>query len=1205
MHLRPPLPLLLAALSTLPLWVGCERREASTKTPLKAASPTPLVPAIPREISYDRDVRPILSDKCFHCHGTDSAKREANLRLDTPEGARAALKNDPKAHAIVPGHPEASHVWIRVNEKTGSDDLMPPAKSNKAPLNAEELATLKAWIEQGAPYENHWSFVAPEKPAPPEVKNAAWCRNEVDYFILAKLEKAGLAPSPETDKAALLRRVSLDLTGLPATPEETDAFLADTSADAYEKQVDRLLASKRFGERMAAYWCDAARYADTVGMHADEYHDYYHWRDWVISAHNANLPFDTFLTWCLAGDLVENPTPESQVASSFNRLNPVSTEGGAIDAELRVEYAADRVDVVGTSLLGLSLKCARCHDHKFDPISQEDFYSLFAYFNSIEESGLWGGGTRNTPIFGTSVLLPSPELAAQITEAGDKAAQLRGQLDKLREGSDPLPVLEKELQADIRFAKTQVVKTESSGGATLKVLADGSVLASGANPDRTVDTHTLRTEAQNLRIIRLEALADPSLPGKSVGRAPNGNAVLSHIEAEAVSIKDPSQKQTIHLLHAAADFAQEDGDYGVQNALRTGPDCWALGGHTQKQARVAYFLAEKPFGFPGGTEVRVKLHQESVHTQHAIGRARLSLAEAGPKAAAAVAAEWLYAGPFPAASYAEAFARTFGPEQDFEPAAVLEGGVLWQPRPDFTDESPHVLPANGNAGHYLLRRIELAAPAKAVLHVGSDDGLKVFLDGKQVFAHEAQRSVADGEDKIALDIPAGSHELMLKIANGGGEAGFSFRVEGLELSFPGAALALSPKRTPAQEARLKTLFVAADSPEAKVVRKDLEKAEVELKRLEAMQPRALVTKELATPTPTFVLSRGEYDKPDKTRPVTRRPLRIGGLSAEGLPANRLGLAQWMVSPANPLTARVMVNRYWQLVFVNGLCKTSEDFGLQGEYPPNLPLLDFLAVQFREDGWDVKKTLRRMVTSATYRQSSVIRTEAKAADPDNRLLAYFPRQRLGAEGVRDQALFVSGLLVEKIGGKAVKTYQPGGLWEVMALRGAPDNVTNYRQEHGEALYRRSLYTFWKRGCTPAQMVIFDGQDRGSCCVRRPTTNTPLQALMLWNDPQFLEAARLLATRTLGEATDTDARLALAFRRCTGRVAKESELAPLRTLLSESLARYQAAPKDAADLLASTGEYPLPKEGPAADPATLAAWTHVGCALFSLDETLVRD
>ena len=329
-----------------------------------------------------------------------------------------------------------------------------------------------------------------------------------------------------------------------------------------------------------------------------------------------------------------------------------------------------------------------------------------------------------------------------------------------------------------------------------------------------------------------------------------------------------------------------------------------------------------------------------------------------------MAAEWLYAGPFPAASYAEAFARTFGPEQDFEPAAVLEGGVLWQPRPDFTDESPHVLPANGNAGHYLLRRIELAAPAKAVLHVGSDDGLKVFLDGKQVFAHEAQRSVADGEDKIALDIPAGSHELMLKIANGGGEAGFSFRVEGLELSFPGAALALSPKRTPAQEARLKTLFVAADSPEAKVVRKDLEKAEVELKRLEAMQPRALVTKELATPTPTFVLSRGEYDKPDKTRPVTRRPLRIGGLSAEGLPANRLGLAQWMVSPANPLTARVMVNRYWQLVFVNGLCKTSEDFGLQGEYPPNLPLLDFLAVQFREDGWDVKKTLRRMVTSAT-------------------------------------------------------------------------------------------------------------------------------------------------------------------------------------------------------------------------------------------------
>lgn len=724
-------------------------------------------------LSFNRDVRPILSDKCFACHGFDAKHRKAELRLDTAEGAYG--KAESGAVVIKPGDLKQSEAWLRMITAE-EDDMMPPRDSHKT-LTAAEKEVIRKWIEQGAPYEKHWAFVPPARPKVP----GTGASNAIDAFIVDRLKRDGLSLSPETDKATLLRRVTFDLTGLPPTIEELDAFLADTKPGAYERQVDRLLTSARYGERMAARWLDVARYGDTNGYLHDILRTGWPWRDWVIKAFNDDMPFDRFVIEQVAGDLLPDATPEQTLATAFSRNHLITAEGGSIAAEYLNEYAADRVQTVGTAFLGLTFNCCRCHDHKFDPLKQEDFYGMQAYFNSTTEK---------------------------------------------------------------------------------------------------------------------------------------------HVE-------------------------------------------------------------------------------------------------------------------------------------------------------------------NNNSSAY-APLIEIASP------------------------------------------------------------------------------------------------LAPSGPKAKV----------------------MVMQEAPKPKPTFVLSRGQYDQPDQSRPAHRRPPEVLGAPLPGAPANRLGLAQWLVSPEDPLLARVTVNRLWQYFFGIGFVKSADDFGVQGDYPSHPELLDWLAVEFREGSagakpWSTRNLVRKIVTSATYRQSSRIRPELTAKDPENRLLGHFPRQRLTAEEIRDQALFASGLLSEDLGGAPVFPYQPPGLWEERSNGGS--NTKSYPQSKDVGLYRRSLYTFWKRTAPPPFMTVFDAPDRTGCSVRRISTNTPLQALAALNDEQTLECAKHLAVRTVETAGTTQQRLLTLFRRVTSRVPSAADLRSLENGLNGLRARYKAAPKDAAELL-KQGAKPAPAN---LDPTELAAWMLVASAILNLDETLTRD
>jgi hypothetical protein len=734
-----------------------------------------LPPLFAGELVFNRDIRPILSENCFSCHGFDEKKREAKLRLDTPEGALG--KAESGAVVVKPGDLKGSELWTRVNS-TDKDEIMPPPKSHKA-LAAADKEKLRRWIEAGAPFEKHWAFVPPVRPTMPEIENRkSRIENPIDAFIFLRLKREGLVPAMAADRERLLRRVSFDLTGLPPTPEELDAFLADQKPGAYERQVDRLLASPRFGERMAVRWMDVARYGDTNGYLHDVRRTGWPWRDWVIKAFNDDLPFDRFVIEQVAGDLLPDAKPEQVLATAFCRNHLITVEGGTIAAEYLNEYAADRVQTVGTAFLGLTFNCCRCHDHKFDPLKQEDFYGLQAYFNSITEK-----------------------------------------------------------------------------------------------------------HAENNKAPAYPPLIETASP----------------------------------------------------------------------------------------------------------------LAPAGPKA------------------------------------------------------------------------------------------------------------------------------------------------------------------------------------------------------------KVMVMQEAATPTPTFVLSRGQYDLPDRKRPASRRPPEVLGVPLPGAPENRLGLAQWLVSPQNPLLARVTVNRLWQQFFGAGLVRSVDDFGMQGDYPTHPELLDWLAVEFRAGPkpWSVRHIVRQIVTSATYRQSSRIVAEVAAKDPENRLLARFPRQRLSAEEIRDQAIFAAGLLSEELGGEPVFPYQPAGLWEERA--NGSSNTRVYKRSDGRALYRRSLYTFWKRTAPPPLMAIFDAPDRTACAVRRTATNTPLQALAALNEEQGLESAKLLAARTLQESTATPARLTSMFRRVTGRTPAEADLGTLSRGLDTLLARYRAAPDDAAALLRQ-GATPAPAD---LDAAELAAWMLLANTMLNLDATLVRD
>ncbi|MCO6455694.1 MAG: PSD1 domain-containing protein [Pirellulaceae bacterium] len=990
--------------------------------------------AADQTIAFNRDIRPLLSDKCFSCHGPDAAQRKADLRLD--------LEADAKAVAIVPGSPADSELWARVS--SDDDELrMPPPDSGKS-LTAAEIDLLKRWIAAGAPYERHWSFIPPSRPALPESPPAVRQLQPIDRFVLARLERERLSFSPAADRHTLLRRISLDLTGLPPTPAEIQDFLADTSDNAWEKVVDRLLRSDRYGEQMARHWLDAARYADTNGYQYDLEREQWVWRDWVIHAFNTNMPFDRFTIEQLAGDLLPEASDQQKLATAFHRNHPITIEGGVIDEEYRTEYVVDRVVTTSTVWLGLTMLCGRCHDHKYDPIQQEEFYRFFAFFNQVPERGLQGFDPK------LKVASPLRDAASQRIERELQLAeqelneQLAGQADQLASWERQL--------AELAGTPWQTVvprSMKSEGGATLTVQPDQSVLASGASPD--LERYDLELDADRpIHAIRLEALTDASLAGGGTGRASNGNFVLSEFQLAVSNSDAPEQFAPRRIASATADYSQQG--YPIADAIdgRIDRAGWAVDGNTKRENRSAVFTLAEPLEPSQAGRLRIQLHHRW-GGNHSIGRFRLAVAT--------------------------------------RPVSDLPADVAALVR----------IPAE-----------QRTAPQQRQL--------------REVLAERY------GNDALRATV-----------------------------------------------ARIRQLTAERDQRD--------------------QVPATMVMAELPAPRATHVLFRGEYDKPRQAvtpgTPAALPPM------PDGAPGNRLGLARWIVMPNHPLTARVAVNRFWQRLFGQGIVKTTEDFGSQGEWPSHPELLDWLAVDFVESGWDVKSLLKQIVMSETYRQSSVVSDELARRDPENRLLGRGPRLRLDAEVIRDSALQASGLLSPQVGGPSVFPYHPEGLWQEINNR--PGYSREYQQDTGDKLYRRSLYTFWKRTVPPPSLAAFDAPEREYCVVRRSRTNTPLQSLVLLHDPQFVEAARHLGQWMLTHGGPTaQQRIAAGFQRCLCRPPNEEELQVLHEILQERLAQYRNQPEEARRVL-QVGESPHDES---LDTAELAAWTTVARVMMNLSEFVTK-
>jgi hypothetical protein len=996
-------------------------------------------------IQYDRDIRPILSDRCFKCHGPDEQQRQAGLRLDDESAFKPA---DSGSTAVVPGKPDASELVRRIfSEDAGQ--RMPPPDSGKE-LSAAERELLRQWIAAGAEHRRHWSFVPPQCPRLPKVKDTGWTRNAIDRFILARLERERLRPVPEASKEALIRRVTLDLTGLPPTLEEIDAFLADASPDAYEKLVDRLLHSPRYGERMALEWLDAARYADTHGYHIDSHRDMWKWREWVIHAFNANLPFDRFTVEQLAGDLLAGATLDQKIASGFNRNHMINFEGGAIPEEYLAAYIVDRVNTTATVWLGLTVACTQCHDHKYDPLSQKEFYQLYAFFNNVPEQGLDGRKGNAVPL----VKIPTPtqqqkwdELAAALTGIEERIREPHAEIDAAQSEWE-LTALEEQ---PVEWTPLAPAEMASLGGATLARLEDGSILASGENPDQETYRLTLPLGSR-LTALRVEALPDESFTAKGPGRSASGNFVLTEVRILAQT--GEAQAARRKLKEATAEYSQKN--FPIAAAIDGKPDTgWAISPQFGKP-HAAVFELEQAIDATEQSTLVLELDFKSALKQHQFGRYRIAGTDS---------------------------------------------------------KDPH---------------------------------------GKQALTEKVRE-----------------------------------------------ILALDPsERTQQQLAELRSHYRQNVSPLVQRWKQELADLKKSQEDLDKQIPTSMVMQELDKPRDTFLLQRGQYDKPGE-KVVPGVPLALGSLPADA-PANRLGLAQWLMQRDHPLTARVIVNRYWQMYFGTGLVKTSEDFGAQGEWPSHPELLDWLAVEFVASGWDVKGLQRLIVTSAAYRQSSTVTPALAAKDPENRLLARGPRFRLPAELIRDQALAVSGLLNRQIGGQSVSPYQPAGLWEEMAF-GKEFTAQTYVQSHGADLYRRGMYTFWKRTVPPATMSTFDAPDRETCTVRRLRTNTPLQALVLMNDPTYIEASRKLAERMLLESGSSPAeRIAYAFRLLTARRPSERELAVLERVFHDQFKAFQQDPEAAAKLL-SVGE--SPRNGQL-DAVELAAWSMVASVILNLDEAVTK-
>jgi hypothetical protein len=1012
------------------------------------------------KISYAREILPILSDKCFFCHGPDKEKQEADLRLDIREEAIKAFAWDPK-------NPPESEALIRIFSKDRKE-VMPPPKSHLT-LTDKEKNLIKTWVEQGAEYEVHWAFVAPPKEIPiPKTTDKKWAENPIDSFILARLEKEKLQPSPQASPERWLRRVTYDLTGMPPTQTEIDAFLLDKSQAAKETIIDRLLASPRFGERMATPWLDVARYADSFGYQADINTNAWPYRDWVIQSFNENLPIDQFIIQQLAGDLLPNPTRDQQLATAFNRIHRKTNEGGSVPEEFRIEGVADRIHTVGTAFMALTMECARCHDHKYDPISAKDYYSMGAFFNSIDEFGLiQGGSTRGKVLPQPALLLPTPEQETQLAS----------------------------LQKNIEAATNELSSYISSAEPAFQ-----SWLSSNKNfpTPELIGKFSFETETKG----ELINDADPKKPAKTGGNqlAPGktGNGILADGDS----------------ITTFPNFGINHADQPLSISL------WLKPGDNYKHAVV--FSNTSSFDVPfSGYELLIEE-----------GCLTWNLTRELPGCAASITT-----------------------------TQTIPAG-----------EWNHVTVTNDGS-------------RKAA-------GLKIFINGKPAETKTVR-------DNLTRDYNIGDN---LNFTARGRDIGIrngmidevqihTRSISALEVAAIHAGKSVSEiTATPEQ---LREFFFSAIDPKAREISNKLSAARAAYRDAEKPVREIVTMRESEKPVPAYILARGDYtsptDKVERETPDWLPPF------PEDQPRNRLGYAKWLTSPDHPLTSRVMINRVWQEIFGAGLVETSDNFGLQGTQPSHPQLLDWLARDFMNHGWDHKRAIKQMMLSTTYGQDSKTSPELRERDPANTLLARGPARRLTAEMLRDSALAHSGLLAPTIGGPPAKPYQaPGSMWKDIN-----NFLPEYKPDKGEGLYRRSLYTFWRRTTTPPNMTLFDTSTREVCSTRRMPTNTPLQALVMLNDPQFVEAARKLSERIIKQGGTTDeARATWAYREVIGTAPSKEQITLLTKLISEQRGFFTSKSSDAKALL-KIGDAPA---DPKLDKTEIATFTTLAQALLNLDANI---
>ncbi len=1009
---------------------------------------------------FNRDIRPILADSCYACHGPDKNTRKAKLRLDLSADARAEHDD---GRPIVPGHPEQSTLMRRI-ASSDPEEMMPPPKTGKK-LSAEQIDLLRRWIAQGGQYEGHWAYTPPGRPVPPAVGDAD---HPIDAFIRGRLRSAGVPPSAEADRRTLIRRLALDLTGLPPAPRDVEAFVRSRDSRAYERLVEEYLDTDAHAERMTMTWLDWVRYADTIGFHGDCDFSVWPYRDYVLRAFRANLPFDRFTREQLAGDLMPGATTEQKVASAYNRLLRISTEGGVQDKEYLAKYSADRVRTTAGVWLGATMGCAECHDHKFDPYSMRDFYSLGAFFADLKERGFYADGFDKND-WGPKMTLPTPEQQRRLDGLDRRVKAARARMDSVTNAV--LAAGRKMWEAQVRALagaknlewKTQrPTRVESLGGATLTIGEDQTVTAGGPNPDTDTYRVDFRPGPGTWESIRLETLTDEIFPGNRIARA-GTSFVISEFRVE-VAETGGSRARPWKVSQVVADADGEgypalgmiDGD------TATG---WAITSGHSRDHKAAFHFA-RALETTSNTVVTVRIEQKSSRRRATIGRFKLAL------------------------------------------HALALASIDGKGMPEAVAKAVQVEPAKRDK--------------------------------------DQERTIADHYRRV--------------------------------------------------------------TPSLAEARRELARLEAERNLVLAGVASTLVSEAVAKPRTMRVLPRGNWMDDSGAEVGPAVPSFFRATETGGRRLTRLDLADWIVSTNNPLTARVYVNRLWKQFFGAGLTRTPEDLGAQGDWPVHAELLDWLACEFMtpslvcgqsagpSHAWDVRHVIRLIVTSQSYRQSSASRADLETRDPDNRLVARQGRFRLDAELVRDNALAISGLLVSRLGGPSVKPYQPEGYY-------LPLNFPKreYQAGHGADLYRRGLYTHWQRTFLHPSLLAFDAPSREECTVNRPNSNTPLQALVLLNDPIFVEAARVLAGRTLREGGRSAAsRVDWALQRALARPAREPERALLLELLTRERSRFRADPA-AAQALVRTGEAPAPRH---ADPVELAAWTSVTRAILNLHETITR-